>query len=100
MNETTTIQDEQITTTLTEVQELTEQETESEQILNYNSMPDMSNNDLHSLFLTLGVDLDYVPQNDYEAFTMGCQLITALLFLGFFLVYLFKVIKTFTGGRR
>ena len=77
----------------------TEQEIQTQEQEQVSSnFPDMHDNDLHELFLTLGVDLDYVPTNAYEAFTMGCQLLTALLFLGFFLVYLFKLMRGFLRG--
>ncbi len=93
----TEAQTEENTEPVTESQ--TEQENESREEHQVSSnLPDMHDNDLHELFLTLGVDLDYVPTNTYEAFTMGCQLLTALLFLGFFLVYLFKLMRGFLRG--
>lgn len=93
----TEAQAEDTTEQMTEAQ--IEQETqiqEQEQVSS--NFPDNHDNDLHELFMTLGVDLDYVPANTFEAFTMGCQLLTALLFLGFFLVYLFNLMVGFLKG--
>lgn len=103
--ETTQQTTEQMTETQTEAyteivtESQTEQEIESREVEQVSSnLPDFHDNDLHELFYTLGVDLDHVPATPYEAFTMGCQLLTALLFIGFFLVYLFKLMRGFLRG--
>lgn len=50
--------------------------------------PDYSDNPVHELFDMLGVDLDYVPHNGYQCFTMACSLICALWFIIWFCKFL------------
>ena len=50
--------------------------------------PNNSDNVIHQLFGTLGVNLDYVPRNDYQATTMFFQLICALWFISWFCKFL------------
>ena len=94
----TEAQTEPITEQVIEIQTEEQETTSQTQEQVSSNFPEARDNDLHELFLTLGVDLDYVPANKFEAFTMGCQLLTALLFLGFFLVYLFKLMRGFLRG--
>lgn len=64
-------------------------------------MSPMIDNMIHQLFLSLGVNLDYVPQSDYECFLMALQFIAALWFIWWFVKYLFTVLRSFlTGGLR
>lgn len=61
----------------------------------------MIDNVIHQLFLSLGVNLDYIPQSDYECFLMVLQFIAALWFIWWFVKYLFTVLRSlFTGGLR
>lgn len=53
--------------------------------------PDYSDSELHGLFAGLGVNLDYVPKNPYQAFTMACSLICAVVFLYWFIKFLYAV---------
>ena len=53
--------------------------------------PDNSDSELHELFAGLGVDLDYVPKNGYQAFSMACSLIVAVVFLWWFCNFLFAL---------
>ena len=79
---TTTAAPEQITTTTAAV------------ISDYSEgFADNSENIIHQLFCTLGVDLDYVPKNNYQAFTMGMQLICALWFIWWFVKFLWTTVR-------
>ena len=52
-----------------------------------------SENIIHQLFFSLGVDLDYVPTNVNQRFTMGLQLICALWFIWWFVKFLFTTVR-------
>ena len=54
---------------------------------------DNSENIIHQLFATLGVDLDYVPTNNYQAFTMSLQLVCALWFIWWFVKFLWTSVR-------
>ena len=65
-------------------------------------MPEMimTENIIHQLFLSLGVNLDYIPHNKYEAFTMGLQFCAGLWFIWWFVKMMYTLLKGFlTGGR-
>lgn len=62
-------------------------------------MQSMTENIIHQLFFELGVNLDYIPQNKYEAFTMGLQFLAGLWFIWWFVKFLFTLLKQFLGGR-
>lgn len=96
-------QEEEVTTTTTEPQSAPTQEvpTQAQELeeeptspLVYDPMPNNSENIIHQLFYSLGVDVDYVPQNKNECFTMGCQLICALFFISWFLKMLFSTVRS------
>ena len=63
------------------------------------TIPPIENNAVIDLMAYMGVDLNYTPKSGYEAFTMGCRAFCALGLTCFFLVYLFKLLKHFAGGR-
>lgn len=92
MNEETMdeLQDEETTTTTeAPVESQTETETTTTMIISSDidyseGYPDHSDNILHQAFESLGVDLDYVPQNGYQAFTMACSLIVVIWTLHWF----------------
>ena len=102
MEEITTVQTELQTTvtTVTQIQEPTENQTADQSEEAPGTFPQMVNNEVHELFYTLGVDLDYVPANDHECFTYGCQFLAALFFICFFLIYLLRIMSMFCGGRK
>ena len=57
-------------------------------------------NIIHQLFFELGVNLDYVPTQKYEAFTMCLQFLAALWFIHWFAKWLWSLVKdVFFGGR-
>lgn len=56
-------------------------------------------NVIHQLFLELGCDLDYVPQQKYEAFTMGLQFVAGLVFWLVFVHFLYKLMCSFLNWR-
>ena len=56
-------------------------------------MQAMTENIIHQLFLSLGVNLDYVPQNKAEAFTMGLQFLAALWFIWWFVKMLYTLMR-------
>ena len=63
--------------------------------------PDNSENVIHELFATLGVDVDYVPSNKAQAFTMTLQLACALWFITWFVKLMYTLLRGFlTGGSR
>jgi len=84
----------------TETQQQEEQETTTTMILETSSevttvtddvgegYPDYSANPVHELFDMLGVDLDYVPHNEFQCFTMACSLVCALWFIIWFCKFL------------
>lgn len=84
--------EEQETTTEQTVQ--TETEQNSEQPLFFESLPDNSENTVHQMFAVLGVNLDYTPQNPYQAFTMSLQFLGAFFVVYMFLRYMFKLMSS------
>lgn len=54
-------------------------------------------NIIHQLFSELGVNLDYVPANEWECFTMALQFLAALWFIWWFVKFLFTLLR---GGLR
>lgn len=56
------------------------------------SLESMTDNELHKLYLILGCNLDHVPVNEFEAFTMALQFLGAFLFLFMFCKALFKLL--------
>jgi len=62
-------------------------------------MQSMTENIIHQLFFELGVNLDYIPQDKYEAFTMLLQFLAGLWFIWWFVKFLFSLLKSFLGGR-
>ena len=56
-------------------------------------MEAMTENIIHQLFLSLGVNLDYVPQNKYEAFTMSLQFLAGLWFIWWFVKMLYTLMR-------
>lgn len=58
----------------------------------------MAENALHQLFYSLGVDLDYIPIQKYEAFVMGLQFIGACLFLYMFGKAMFTLLRSGLRG--
>lgn len=55
-------------------------------------------NIIHQLFLSLGVDLDYIPQADGEFFTMALQFIAALWFIWWFVKMLYSLMRSALRG--
>lgn len=55
-------------------------------------------NPIHDLFGILGCNLDHVPANPYEAFTMSLQFLAALFFLIWFCRFLWSLMKPFVRG--
>lgn len=55
-------------------------------------------NVIHDLFSILGCNLDHVPANPYEAFTMSLQFLGALFFLIWFCRFLWNLMKPFVRG--
>ena len=62
-------------------------------------MTEMLNNAVHLLFSNFGCNLDYVPVNKYEAFTMFLQFVAALFVLRWFIKFLFSFTRSMFGGR-
>lgn len=56
-------------------------------------------NIIHQLFSELGVNLDYIPADKHEAFTMGLQFLAALWFIWWFVKFNFTLLKQFLGGK-
>lgn len=55
-------------------------------------------NVMHNLFLILGCDLDHVPINEFEAFTMALQFLAALFFLIWFCKFMYQMMRPFLRG--
>lgn len=55
-------------------------------------------NIIHQLFLSLGVNLDYVPVTWKEAFLMGMQFLAALWFIWWFVKMLYTVMRSMLRG--
>lgn len=53
---------------------------------------------IHQLYLSLGVDLDYVPVQKYEAFLMFMQFAAATVFFLWFLKFFFSLMKGMLKG--
>lgn len=62
---------------------------------------DMSSNIIHQLFLSLGVNLDYVPETPGEFFIMSLQFLAGLWFIYWFVKTMYKLLIGFMtpGGR-
>ena len=56
-------------------------------------MQQMTENIIHQLFLSLGVNLDYVPAHKWEAFTMALQFAAALWFIWWFVKMLYTLMR-------
>ena len=90
MDEMTTTVIQEATEHLTEpVETVTEVVTEIVEVLP--TLEPMTNNELHNLYLILGCNLDHVPVNEFEAFTLALQFLGASLFLFMFARALFKL---------
>ena len=50
-------------------------------------------NIIHQLFLSLGCNLDYIPETKYEAFTMGLQFLAGLWFIWWFVKLLYTLMR-------
>ena len=62
---------------------------------------DYTENIIHQLFSELGVNLDYVPQNKAQAFSMALQFAAALWFIWWFVKMMYTLLRGFlTGGTR
>lgn len=61
-------------------------------------MQPMTENVIHQLFSELGINLDYVPQTDFECFLMTLQFLAALWFIWWFVKFVFTVLKSFLRG--
>lgn len=82
----------------TVIQETTEQsETVTEivtEIVEVEVLPSLESNpenEMHQLYSILGCNLDHVPINEFEAFTMALQFLGATVFLIMFCRALFKL---------
>lgn len=101
MNETTT---EVLIEDLTEVATESMQEVVSEivtEIVEVEVVPTLEpnpENPIHDLFSILGCNLDHVPANEFEAFTMSLQFLGALFFLIWFCRFLWSLMKPFIRG--
>lgn len=62
-------------------------------------MTDFVQNSIHQLFFEFGVNLDYVPENKYEAFTMLLQFVAAFFVHRWFIKFLFSFVRSMYGGR-
>lgn len=61
-------------------------------------MQPMTENIIHQLFLSLGVNLDYVPADKHEAFLMGLQFAAALWFIWWFVKMLYTLMRDMMRG--
>ncbi len=52
-------------------------------------------NIIHQLFLSLGVNLDYVPETEFECFTMALQFLAALWFIWWFVKMMYTLMRGF-----
>jgi len=92
--------------TITTTEALTETQTETTTIqviissdIDYSEgYPDHSDNILHQAFESLGVDLDYVPQNGYQCFTMACSLIVVIWTLHWFSKWVWSLARDVFKG--
>ena len=113
MNENEFLEETTETPTETETEETTETETETPTEETTQEVPlssdpvdvsegfyNMEDNVIHDLFYTLGVNLDYVPKNPYQCFTLALQFCAALWFIWHFVKFLWRLmIQTFSVGR-
>ena len=100
------LETQEIVTTTLETQEAETQETEtqsqssSEPVDYSEGMYDLRDNVIHELFYSLGVDLDYVPKNNFQCFTMALSFLAALWFIWHFVKFLWRLmIQSFSVGR-
>lgn len=99
MNETTTeVLTEALTEELTEVPTEPMQEVVTEIVEVVPTLEPNPENVIHDLFGILGCNLDHVPANPYEAFTMSLQFLGALFFLIWFCRFLWSLMKPFVRG--
>ena len=63
-------------------------------------MLENAENVIHQLFSELGVNLDYVPENEFECFTMALQFLAALWFIWWFVKMLYTLMRGFLKGGR
>ena len=63
-------------------------------------MLENAENVIHQLFSELGVNLDYVPENEFECFTMAVQFLAALWFIWWFVKMLYTLMRGFLKGGR
>lgn len=61
-------------------------------------MTPIPENIIHQLFLSLGINLDYIPTSPYEAFTMALQFLGALWFIWWFVKMLYTVTRSLLRG--
>ena len=97
IEETTTT--EQETETITTIQETETTTTVIVTTGEPTTIPPIENNAVIDLMAYMGVDLNYTPKSGYEAFTMGCRAFCGVFLLCFFLIYLFRLLKMFLGGK-
>lgn len=58
-------------------------------------MLENAENIIHQLFSELGVNLDYVPENEFECFTMALQFLAALWFIWWFVKMMYTLMRGF-----
>lgn len=89
--ETTVIQDttEHLTEIVTTPEVVTEIVTEIVEV--FPTLEPTPENEMHQLYSILGCNLDFVPSNEFEAFTVALQFIAATVFLIMFGRALFKL---------
>lgn len=84
--ETTVIQE-----TTEQVETVTEIVTEIVEVEVFPTLDPTPENEMHQLYSILGCNLDFVPSNEFEAFTVALQFIAATVFLIMFGRALFKL---------
>lgn len=84
---------EEVTTAIQETTEQVETVTEivTEIVEVLPSLEANPQNEMHQLYSILGCNLDFVPSNEFEAFTVALQFIAATVFLIMFGRALFKL---------
>lgn len=63
-------------------------------------MLENAENVIHQLFFELGVNLDYVPETEFECFTMALQFLAALWFIWWFVKMMYTLMRGFLKGGR
>lgn len=63
-------------------------------------MLENAENVIHQLFFELGVNLDYIPTDKYEAFLMCLQFASALWFIWWFVKMMYMLMRGFLRGGR